>query len=472
MTNKHNPHHFAQTQADPQNFEPQPMRSRRMTLPNPMVYSNNNNNKDTNSGIFDESSMGFNEHQHQQQQHQHHQQQQQLEPANKQFGRRASKDALRRAGSKRQRRELLRKQSGNVVEQQQHSALYVAGRKSIGSQPSADSASAAYTRFEPSSVVTSAASASAQPSRDRRKGSIAQVSISGVMRLSRKLSIKKWHSNITGANNNSAANATTISGGSAAVFAAAAAAAASTTSSSSRARASLVSTGSSGTCIGSLVNSASSRHQSVVGAAGINNTRDPVQLGQQILNAYLIQQRQRELEEEQERIRREELARASTTIGSSVSTNLDQTNTTGQASNNPMQQQQQHLLQRTTTTTTCQPIVKISSTRKSFRDFKHISRKIFMRGHSSNKVLQQTLSMGPTIAPSGAGVSLHQEQKDFNSNNNNNNKSPSPNNSLDSQTTVNTREKSSRRNILKIRRSETVFEATTNVSSQSNTSQH
>lgn len=94
-----------------------------------------------------------------------------------------------------------------------------------------------------------------------RKGSIAQVSISNVIRLSHKLSIKKRHSNL----------------------------------SSNR--------------YGQEQRSQQAKRTGQQ-ATGKVDPQDPLQVGQQILNAYLARQQQRELEEQELRRRKELEAKA------------------------------------------------------------------------------------------------------------------------------------------------------------------
>lgn len=204
-----------------------------------------------------------------------------------------------------------------------------------------------------------------------RKGSLAQVSISNVMRLSHKLSIKKRHHSNQTTNGSDEHNP-------------------------SKRGSSIVSSTSS---IGCSI----SRQQSMA-------DRNLMQVGQQILDAYLTQQqRKKEQLEEEERKQREveELANQS---------NRQQAKgETGQ-----------------------QPIVKISSTRKSFKDFKHISRRIFMR-RSSSKILQKQQSSSSTNSALQQQQQQPQQQQ---------------------QTKTGNEKDKSRRTLLKIKRSETVFETT------------
>lgn len=225
-------------------------------------------------------------------------------------------------------------------------ALPLRARKSIGSQAevSTPPAGKLATRF--------------------RKGSIAQVSISGVMRLSHKLSIKKRHSNLS---TSTAASRNVVSGTRNGSIA-------SSSTSTSHKHHALI-----------------SRQQSMATSTipkPISADTDPMEVGQKILNAYLIQQRQRELEEEKERLRKEELEkqaakeskRRSEQFNSTSPSTITGGDNQSEAHNSGKQQ----------------PIVKVSSTRKSFRDFKHISRRLFMRNPSSKML---TSSLSSTMPP-------------------------------------------------------------------------
>lgn len=225
-----------------------------------------------------------------------------------------------------------------------------------------------------SSVAGSAPSPT--KSKASRKGSIAQASISGVIRLSHRLSIRKRHSNMNAGE--------------------------------ARRR------GSSSACAPPV-----SKLVSLVQGPG-GDRADPLQVGQQILDAYLADQRQRELQEEEQR-------RAAPGAA-------DTTGPTAGGATGADQQQQPGAGQR-------QPNAKGAlSSRKSFKDFKHISRRLFMR-HSSSKILQQQLSStssGDMRADNSRSLDKPSE--------------PAAQAGAGHER---------RRHLLKIKRSETVFEAAT-----------
>lgn len=237
-----------------------------------------------------------------------------------------------------------------------------------------------------------------------RKGSIAQVSISGMMKLSHKLSIKKRHTH---------SNIKTKSVGVGQVYSGAGDAAY-----HGRAR---------GSSIVSATfadpDPANSTYKMPIRKQ--QSTSDPMQVGQQILNAYLIQQRQRELEEEERKRKQEEeekSKRKSVDAETAIGANQESTGQSGQQPSGPTGKQ---------TTSN-----KIS--RKSFKDFKHISKRIFMR-HSSSKMLQQRQG-------SSSGTDSQHQQ------------------SIDSSSGLAGERagggNSAGRKVLKIKRSETVFETT------------
>jgi len=298
------------TQADPRNFEPQPSQSRRMTLPNP-------------SSLKD-----------------YDRQEQRGERKRKWSGRKASKDS-----------------SSGVFGSQQMLAQGGAGR---GSRASGGGGGGGTGQSEPAAGRMS----------KLRKGSLAQVSLGGVVRLSHKLSIKKRHSN----------------------------------SASAGAR-----------------KSAANKHQSAL-------ERTQTQVGQQILDAYLVQQRQRELELEELRLAEEAKLRSEQKRSESASS-------VGQQAAGALQQQQQQQLQQRADR---QPVAKSSSNRKSFKDFRHISRRIFMR-HSSNKLLQQSFN---TMSSNRDGSENGNDQS-----------------CASGDQSSNAKDKDKGRGRLKIKRSETVFES-------------
>lgn len=189
-----------------------------------------------------------------------------------------------------------------------------------------------------------------------RKGSIAQVSISSVVRLSHKLSIKKRHSNL-------------IDGGS---------------SAESRRRRS-----SAATSIGSLFGS-HARVQSrpnlcnKTAPNGAEPEQDPLQVGQQILNDYLERQRQREADESRDRAEalqdsqaQQQQAALDNDRKSSATLAACELGRTGP----DLQAHERQQLAKSSS----------STSRKSFRDFKHISRRLFMR-HSSSKLVQSSVT--------------------------------------------------------------------------------
>lgn len=273
-------------------------------------------------------------------------------------------------------------------------------RKSLAGQQSAG------PRAQSQTTATATATATAQKPGSRggsRKGSIAQVSISSVKRLSHRLSIKRRAHRTESFATEWARRPSGLSK-----------------------QQSLLSS----------TTGASSSHAAL---------EDPLRLGQQILDAYLEQQRQRELEEREQK-RRDAEKRAAELAAATP------TNQNSSSSGDPQQQQQQQARQ---------PIVKVSlssSTRKSFKDFKHISRRIFMRHSSSNKMVQQAaksplaLSAGSSCS-SASSVNLgsasspgagHQQQ-------------PQPHQQRQ-QVQHQASSPPKRRNVLKIKRSETVLE--------------
>lgn len=300
------------------------------------------------------------------------------------------------------------------------------GRKSIGSQAEVEAAPAVGRLAR------------------LRKGSIAQVSISGVMRLSHKLSIKKRHSNLSASASTSSKNV--VSGRNGSIAAA----------------------------LTHKHHAVISRQQSMATSVlpkPISGDKNPMEVGQKILNAYLVQQRQRELEEEQERLRKEEQERQAAKESKRRSEQYS-----SQVATSTSGEQQQSAAKQ-------QPIVKVSSTRKSFRDFKHISRRIFMR-HPSSKMLTATTSLSSTpistavttttttppppsssptaittTTPTGSFVTAAAATSSA---------TVPGNQAIIGQRSVDvsshkSSDKDKRRNLLKIKRSETVFETTPSV---------
>lgn len=252
-----------------------------------------------------------------------------------------------------------------------------------------------------------------------RKGSIAQVSLSGVLKLSHKLSIKKKQ----------------------------------------------LSTGSSGSEL--VGKQRASKRQSVRQQQlqhqhrQQSDQKDPMQVGQQILEAYLVDQRQRELEEAEQRRRqaaeeeakrrasREQAAELAASLGLSPQPDMPLAR---HGNNKPQQQQQQR-----------QPISKVSASRKSFKDFKHISRRIFMRHPSGSKMpLQQQHSSASSSSFSAISPLLTGAVMNPSSTQTSQQTGPPTtvvaSGSLGLKPTDKDRDKDKRRSVLKIRRSETVFE--------------
>lgn len=184
----------------------------------------------------------------------------------------------------------------------------------------------------------------------KRKGSIAQVSMSGVKRLSHKLSIKKRHSNKP---------QPAMMGR----------------------RSSGLSSGSANSQTPQLVAAAQGRHRKTLmskqqsSLSSADKQSNPIQVGKQILDAYLAVQRRRQLEAqlEAEKAAAEEGAEKSSEPQRSSAANSEL------AARDAQQQQPSR-----------SAFVRGSgnSTRKSFKDFKHISRRIFA-WQSSSKMLKQ-----------------------------------------------------------------------------------
>lgn len=195
-----------------------------------------------------------------------------------------------------------------------------------------------------------------------RKGSIAQVSISSVMRLSHKLSIKKRHSNLIEASS----------------------------SAETRRR-----RNSAATSVSALFRT-NSRAQTKSSSGSKNlldktdSQRDPLQVGQQILNDYLERQRQREADE----FRANQLRQTQLEFDEQqavVCTDRKLSGATASAHPESSRGDQQALERQ-------QLAKSISSTsRKSFRDFKHISKRLFMR-HSSSRLVQSPVADAIVIA--------------------------------------------------------------------------
>lgn len=426
-------------QADPQNFEPQPARARRMTLPNPTIYKDYDDEDDEAEPTSSGAAKGASEddggtsaeagsEQHQRRPATESRSQQASGQVNPRTQRRESRvENLLLLGKKRKSGFGLSNNSAKTEQQQSdqqhrssvqhHDQLLYSESLSGHQKHQARTIEHSVSNQQPttsSSALRGRKSIGSQvevPHTSRlarlRKGSIAQVSISGVMRLSHKLSIKKRHSNLSSSN----------------------VPASSSPSSAWRRK------------DGGNKSAGSNKHHAIISrqqsmattVVGISD-KDPMEVGQQILNAYLVEQRQRELEQEQERLKEEERKRKA------AEENKRQHSTTSSEQNLPAGQQQAQIKQ--------QPIVKVSSTRKSFRDFKHISRRIFMR-HSSSKVLVPNLTSNtPTTTSTDSPTSsAHGQQQ-----------AVLGQQSWDVSSYKSDKDK--RRNLLKIKRSETVFETT------------
>lgn len=287
-----------------------------------------------------------------------------------------------------------------------------------------------------------------------RKGSIAHVSISGMKRLSHKLSIRKKSHHQRRDQQHQRNSGQDLSGNQSSY------ADLQLRRQSVGKQRSLVSSLTGGR-IGGASRQSSAQHPSDTDRA------DPLAVGQQILNAYLVAQRQRELEEEERRRREqmerqaamEEVKRSSGGPGSgsasadTPSAGAGQAGISGQQSTDSSQHQQsggQQVNQQQSPSHQ----TRGESRRKSFRDFKSISRRLFMRA-SSSKLLQQTSSVSSTattlpsyqesmcsssggIATTGGHMGASKQISGISS------QQPPP---------------SRRRNLLKIKRSETVNES-------------
>lgn len=267
-----------------------------------------------------------------------------------------------------------------------------------------------------------------------RKGSIAQVSLSGVLKLSHKLSIKKKQLS-TGSSGDAGNNKRRL----------------------------IAMASSSGSELTSGKQQKAAKRQSVRKRQlqhqhhQQSDQKDPMQVGQQILEAYLVEQRQRELEEAEQRRRQaaeeEAKRRASREQAAELAASLGQpAQPEARHGNNKAQQQRQ-------------PILKVSASRKSFKDFKHISRRIFMRHPSASKTpLQQQHSSASSssfsaISPLLTGAAMNPSSTQTSQ--------PSgPPTTVVASGSVGLKptdkdrdkDKDKRRSVLKIRRSETVFE--------------
>lgn len=228
-----------------------------------------------------------------------------------------------------------------------------------------------------------------------RKGSIAQVSITGMMKLSHKLSIKRRQSQHRD------------------------------------------------TRYPSL-----SRKAPSIARSDEKQGNDPMLLGRQILDAYLDEQRQREAIEAQKALEQAKLAgedsNPTVNVGDSGA-NLAHDTTIASGSSYDTQK---------TTGSRKQSLIKGSSSRKSFKDFKHISKRIFNR-HSSSKNLQSQQSETSQSGQSGSGVGSN---------------SHSPSGATAGAMISGTVDKEKKRNseanrsVFKIKRSETVIETSTDSS--------
>ena len=243
-----------------------------------------------------------------------------------------------------------------------------------------------------------------------RKGSIAQASISSMVRLSHKFSIRR-HRAATGALSGHAHTNSNPN---------------SSWSANARRRGSSSAAWRRPRGQSPLLDSAAATMGDSLGAP------DPLAVGQQILDAYLLAQRKREAQAAQSP---EEPQRS----GSQASESLQQA--AGEAAAPKARQQAQQQQQQQP------PIVRMQSvTRKSFRDFKHISRRLFMR-HSSSKTLHSSHSTASSqdVPPNSQAATPLQPATKTQS-------SGGPSSALTNA--------AHRRHLLKIKRSETVFETT------------
>lgn len=373
-------------QADPEIFEPAPSeRARRMTLPNPMVHK-----AAYSPGSEPEEEKAPKE---------------QLQSQTIMVAAAATESPTRASSTQPtgERRKTsgpsgskanLSQETFHVSQQQQQQKQHalLKSRKSMGDQSAA----------EPAAPMKAPKS---------RRGSIAQVSLSGMKRLSHRLSMKKRHTH-------SSMQTKSVLVGQATDF----------YSSGSRAEFEQPR----GRARGASVVSAASGALTLFGGGKSPiskqaSSTDPMQVGQQILNNYLLEQRQRELERQEEE--RRQLASES---AQRKSTDLPATaNNPSSSMDNQAAKESQCSREGTVVAAAARQSVK--SSRKSFKDFKHISRKIFKRHSSSNKMLQQQ-SNAPLAAMASSSAILDRS--------------------------VDLNLKKADKKLLKIKRSETVFETT------------
>lgn len=356
--------------ADPSKFEPQPMQLRRMTLPNPVIYKRFDSDEEDNSEGKDEEVS--NEH---------------IVSSNKrQLGVNDDSKATSEEGASPVSRmskvhqdplgfsqhNLPSDGTGLTTERSQSASSgsnmnnrMTTGRKSISPAQHSDLMSDGISRFT-----------------KLRKGSIAQVSLSGVMKLSHRLSVKRPKS-------------------------------------SNR----------SGSKTGTRFPSLSRKSPTIVhyddDKGSLNDENDPIRLGKQILDAYLIEQKKRE-ELEAQRAKEEAEARREASSPNvdpnqaprlhsqpkqSVSNNSNNNNIISSA--NLAQDPNQSSSGKQ------DKFSKGSNSRKSFKDFRNISKRIFSR-HSSSKQLQsqqsdsfqgQQTSNTSSIPPSTADKNVIETKK-------------------------------------------------------------
>jgi hypothetical protein len=347
-----------------------------------------------------------------------------------------------------------------------------------------------------------------------RKGSFAQVSISGVKRLSHRLPLRKRHSQMQAGPLPAGAPparqqrsplspmrrqvSCAVSESAAATFGGAAAAETGAARAAGKRKLSLAqcaapsspsptsssppppslppaATANDAATEAALVASATAA--AAAAASSQEHSRDPIELGRQILDAYLAAKRQQELEQEEQERRRQEAAAAEAGEAKDGSPGAPGGHEEPTAA---ATKAGRHSDLRAPGAKQHQPLVKTpSSSRKSFRDFKHISRRLFMR-HSSSKSIQVQQQSSITSAGGGSVSSLQQAAfKRLNSGAGAGDVAGSAGrlSSIETKHSVDVQYRSQNiaeaqqpkgRRLLRIKRSETVFEAATTAGSTNN----